>query len=94
MEEKRYYFIKASTEYITMNKDLKKLRKAEHGADLVLIYHKLISCSLATSGHIYLEGTLEEFAEDFGIIYGEDPELVIKTIEQGIRIKIIEKDEL
>lgn len=92
-EEKRYFFIKPDVEYITQNPSLMKLRRCDYGSDLVIIYHKMVAKSLPEAGYIYFQDTLDDFVEDFAIVYGEDPALVKATIDECIRIRLIIIDE-
>lgn len=89
-EEKRFYFAKIPAEYILRNVDLMHLRRAENGAVKVLVYHKLIAESLENEGNIYFADSVENFAEDFGMLYHEDGAEVLKTIELAAKEGLIE----
>lgn len=91
MAEKRKYFFKMKTEYFTRNVDLRKLRQGEHGSDKVLIYHELMADSLENLGHVYLDGTLDEYCEDMALLFYEDPDIVKETIQDCIKHKLFKQ---
>lgn len=91
--DKMYYFLKASTEYFLQNLEMRKLRRKEHGAEMVIIYHKLMADSLDYGGHIYFEGTLEEFAEDFSIMNCEEGDIVLQCVLECQKLKLIDVED-
>ena len=89
--EKTYYFIKASVDFIMQNLEMKKLRRVN--PEYVFIYFKLIAESLESQGHIYFKSTLEDYCDDFELLYHEDSESVKNTILECNKLDLVDIEE-
>lgn len=89
--EKTYYFIKASVDFIMQNLEMKKLRRVNPA--YVFIYFKLIAESLESQGHIYFKSTLEDYCDDFELLYHEDSESVKNTILECNKLDLVDIEE-
>ena len=89
--EKTYYFIKASVDFIMQNLEMKKLRRVN--PEYVFIYFKLIAESLESQGHIYFKNTLEDYCDDFELLYHEDSESVKNTILECNKLDLVDIEE-
>lgn len=88
--DRTYYFLKMPVDYILHNLELKKLRLVENGDTYFIIYFKLLADALDSQGHIYYEGDLDNYAEDFSILYGDKPLMIKETILNCERLGLID----
>lgn len=88
--DRTFYFLKMPVDYILQNLELKKLRLVENGDTYFIIYFKLLADALDSQGHIYYEGDLENYCEDFSILYGDKPLMIKNTILNCNRLGLID----
>ena len=90
-KEKTFYFIKASTDFILQNLELKKLRRTN--SEYVFIYFKLLAESLETEGHIYFKGSLDDYSDDFELLFNEKADNVKNTILECNKLELIDIED-
>ena len=79
-ENKRYYWLKLPSAYFEQLLQ-KKMRKEENGLRMQVVYLRMLLCSLDKGGYIYYQGVYSSLEEELAEEFGEEIEIVEKTIQ-------------
>ncbi|HEL2057728.1 TPA: phage replisome organizer N-terminal domain-containing protein [Streptococcus suis] len=78
-ENRRYYWLRLKDDFFA-SKEMKLLRKLPGGAELTIIYQKMMLASLKYEGKIYFDGVGDDLAEEIAVLIDEDIEAVRLTL--------------
>lgn len=92
---KRFYWIKIGDNFFRQ-KHIKAIRKLEDGESCLIVYLKLMSCSLQNIDKIYYDNIEDSFAKEISLIIDEDEKIVERTLTFLEKVKLIKfsEDEL
>lgn len=86
---KRYYWLKLKKDFFTQPK-IRRLRSMHSGADLTIIYLKMLLLSLEDEGVIYLECIEDDIESELEMLLDEDVELIKETLNFLKRYNLVE----
>lgn len=86
---KRYYWLKLKDDFFTDNLCVKKLQRMKDGAELTLLYLKLLTHSLKDDGILFFQGIEENLAEELALDFDVDAELMGRLIDFLIKYDLL-----
>ena len=89
-ENKRYYWYKMKTDFFE-EMIIKFLKKQKKGDTMILLFQKIMLCSLKNDGYIYYKRMFPTFAEELALAIGAKPDIIRDLLDILIKFEAIEK---
>ena len=89
-ENKRYYWYKMKTDFFE-EMIIKFLKKQKKGDTMILLFQKIMLCSLKNDGYIYYKKMFPTFEEELALSIGAKPNIIKELLDILIKFEAIEK---